>query len=190
MRGVSTAILTAAKSDTGYGDFVAVELDYPSGMVRVNSTMQNIMIEGNEYLGLGVLGSISGIEEKLDGQSVSYTLELNGVPEYLDVGGQKMRAMDYFSAQDVQGRRSRVFIGFTNAKWQVVGVHCINVGFMDSQDISLGVVKITCESRPIDWQRPRVMFLSDVDQRKKYPTDSLFKYVAALPGMTLKWGRA
>jgi hypothetical protein len=33
------------------------------------------------------------------------------------------------------------------------------------------------------------MFLSDVDQRKKYPTDSLFKYVAALPGMVLKWGR-
>jgi hypothetical protein len=158
-------------------------------MVRVNSTMQNLIIDGQEYLGLGILGAISALEEKSDGQSVGYTLQLNGIPEYVTVNGQKKRAADFFSEQNVQGRRSRVYIGFTNSKWQVVATKCINVGFMDAQDLSLGTISLTCESRPIDWQRPRVRYLTNNDQQLFNTGDTLLKYVSAIPGITLKWGR-
>jgi hypothetical protein len=190
MRTLTAPVTSAIKSDTGYGRFIAVELDYPAGMVRVNSTQINLEIEGQNYLGLGILGSISDLREAADGQSVAYSLQLTGVPEYLTVGGVKKRATDYFGEQNVQGRSARVFLGFTNAKNQVVGVKVINVGFMDAQDISLGVVRVSCETIAIDWYRPRVRYLTDNDQQKQYPGDTFFEFIAALPGMQLKWGRA
>lgn len=190
MRALAPPVLAAAKSDTGNGRFIAVELDYPDGMVRVNSSQWDFELEGNTYLGLGILGTISELKESADGQSVAYSLQLTGVPEYLTIGGIKKRATDYFGEQDVQGRSSRVFIGVCNSKNQVTGYHCINTGFMDAQDISMGVVKLQCESIAIDWYRPRVRYLTDNDQQRQHPGDDIFKFLAAMPGMTLKWGRA
>ncbi|WP_395007281.1 hypothetical protein [Undibacterium sp.] len=164
--------------------FVAVELDYPSGIVRACSLDRNITIEGKLYYGVSLLGEVGELVEGSENRSYGFTVSLSGIPKSF---------LDYLRVQDVQGREAVVRLGFVDAGYQLLGsTVIIAVGRMDAQDLAIGkkienIVSI--ESIQVDWERARVRRYTDVDQQSEHPGDDFFKYMSAMENLTLRWGR-
>lgn len=180
-----SAELVAAATAPVVRPFLAAELDYPDGAVRVCSLPLPVVIEGNTYHGTGVMGAISALEEGSENRSYGFTLTLCGIPG---------NWAEYLRSQDVQGRTVRVFMGFCDDKHAVIGEPVvITVGRMDTQDVRAGQttdVTVACEDIRVDWERARVRLYTDADQQAAHPGDTFFKYIAAMENIDLTWGRA
>jgi hypothetical protein len=185
MTRAAPAALVAAMAAPVVRPFMATFLDYPAGPVRLTSLPRGtvLAIDGAEWNGTGVLGQISALEDGAELRSYGFSLTLSGIPGNWGA---------YLRAQDVQGRRVRVYVGAVNERYDVLGTQVIKVGRMDAQDVATGdttSVTLTCEDVMVDWERARVRRCTDVDHRARYPADGFFKYVAALENLTLSWGR-
>lgn len=184
MRDADTALIEASTAHI-VRPFMAVDLDYPDGAVRLCSLPHQITIGGNVYYGSGAMGEISALEEGAENRSYGFTLSLSGIPG---------NWAEYLRGQDVQGRLVTVMIGFVDATYaNVIGTQIITVGRMDTQDVQAGkttAVLVSCESIAVDWERARVRRCTDIDHRARHPTDGFFKYQAAMENLSLSWGRA
>ena len=179
----AAAPLIAASRQPVVRPFMAADLDYPDGAVRVCSLPQPITIGGQVYYGTGAMGEISALEEGPENRSYGVTLQLSGIPG---------NWASYLRTQDVQGRLATVYLGFVTANYELIGSEVITVGRMDTQDVQAGAttaVLVSCESIGVDWERARVRRCTDADHRTRHPTDGFFKYQAAMESMTLKWGK-
>lgn len=177
-----------ATAAAGLGDvvrpFLTIEMDYPDGMVRASTLQETVVIDGQTYYGMGVLGTLSPVQEGAESRSYGVTASLTGVPGNFAA---------YLQSQDVQGRPATIRVGLMNHAYEIVGeMVTIFVGRMDTQDVSAGkntAVDVAIESLLIDWERARVRRYTDVDQQAAYPGDKGLEYVAALQNMSLTWGR-
>jgi hypothetical protein len=164
--------------------FLTIEMDYPDGMVRASTLQETVVIDGLTYYGMGVVGSLSPLQEGSENRSYGVTASLTGVPGNF---------FAYLKSQDVQGRAATIKVGFMNHAFEIVGaLVTIFVGRMDTQDFSAGKetsVEVAIESLLIDWERARVRRYTDVDQQAVYPGDRGFEFVSALQNMDLVWGR-
>lgn len=181
-RDVSTALLTASQAAI-VRPFMAVDLDYPDGNVRLSSLDKAVTFGGFTYYAVGGMGAVSQVEEGSENRSYGFTISLSGVPGTFN---------EYLRGQDVQGRLVTVYLGFVSADYSIIGYDVVTVGRMDTQDVQAGQttsVTVQCESIQVDWERPRVRRCTDTDHRSRYPTDGFFKYVAALQNLDLRWGK-
>lgn len=182
-REIHSATAAAALGDV-VRPFLTIELDYPDGMVRASTLQETVVIGGQTYYGMGVVGNLSPIQEGAESRSYGVTASLTGVPGNFAA---------YLQSQDVQGRTAIIRVGLMNHAYEIVGeMVTIFVGRMDTQDISAGKntsVDVAIESLLIDWERARVRRYTDVDQQAVYPGDRGFEYQAALQNMSLIWGR-
>lgn len=182
-RDINPATLSASRGDH-VRPFLTIDLDYPDGVVRATSLQQTIVIGGNTYYGMGVLGSLSEVVEGTESRSYGVTASISGIPGDF---------AEYLQSQDVQGRTATIKMGMMDQGFELIGdLVTVFVGRMDTQDITVGdntAVTVSIESLLIDWERPRIRRYTDVDQRAKYPNDRGFEYVAALQNMKLRWGR-
>lgn len=182
MRPVSTELINAAKAPI-VRPFMAVDMDYPDGAVRVSSLDRRVTFSGKTFDAVGALGAVSQLEEGSENRSYGFTISVTGVPGNFS---------EYLRNQDVQGRLVTVYLGFVGADYQIIGHDVVTVGRMDTQDVQAGqttAVIVQCESIQVDWERPRVRRCTDADHRSRHPTDGFFKYVAALQNMDLRWGK-
>lgn len=186
-RQASPAIITAATSDV-VRPFVAVELLYPEGPVRVTSLDREVTItspssgQPAQWYGLP-MGELSAIQEGTENRSYGFTISLSGIPGNWG---------EYLRSQDVQGRPATVLFGFVDRLYNVVGTQIITVARMDAQDVQAGqttAVIVSCESIQVDWERARVRRYTDVDHQQRHPGDTFLKFTAALENQTLLWGR-
>jgi hypothetical protein len=165
--------------------YTLVELDYESGAVRIASTPFDITYDGDTYLGVGRLGSISAIQEGPEQKSYGVSMELSGIPA------------SYFaemSQERFQDRACRIWVGFLDAEShrpdgapaQMFG------GRMDVVALQLGqtiTVTLTAESRLVDWERAPNRRFTDQDQQRAFPGDLGLQFVQATTDMELPWGR-
>jgi hypothetical protein len=181
-RPAAAPLIAAAKQPT-VRPFMAADLDYPAGPVRLCSLPTPIQIDGDTYHGTGAMGEISPIEEGAENRSYGFTLQLSGIPG---------NWAEYLRTQDVQGRMVTVRLGFVDDDHQVIGSEIIAVGRMDTQDVQAGAttaVLVSCEGIGVDWERARVRRCTDADHRARHPSDGFFKYQAAMENLTLSWGK-
>ncbi len=177
-----------ATAQAGLGDvvrpFLTIEMDYPDGMVRASTLQESIVIEGQTYYGMGVLGTLSPVQEGAESRSYGVTASIAGIPGNFAA---------YLQGQDVQGRTAVIRMGLMDHSYAVVGAMVtIFVGRMDTQDVSAGkntAIEVAIESLLIDWERARIRRYTDVDQQAVYPGDRGLEYMSALQNMTLSWGR-
>ena len=182
MRPVSNALIDAASAPI-VRPFMAVDMDYPDGPVRLSSLDRQVTFGGKTFDAVGGLGAVSQIEEGSENRSYGFTVSLSGVPGNFS---------EYLRTQDVQGRLVTVYLGFVGADYSIIGHDIVTVGRMDTQDVQAGqttAVVVQCESIQVDWERARVRRCTDSDHKARYPTDGFFKYVAALQNMDLRWGK-
>jgi len=181
-RPAASTMIAAARQPV-VRPFMAAELDYPAGTVRVCSLPMPVTIGGQVYHGTGVMGEISALEEGAENRSYGFTLQLSGIPG---------NWAEYLRTQDVQGRLVTVYLGFVNEGHELIGAEIITVGRMDTQDVQAGAttaVLVSCESIGVDWERARVRRCTDADHRAHNPDDGFFKYQAAMENITLTWGK-
>lgn len=57
----------------------AVDLDFPSGHVRLHTALGDLSIGGNTYTGIGTLGTINGVPDRVKLQSERWSYLLSGV---------------------------------------------------------------------------------------------------------------
>lgn len=182
-RSISAGMIAASEAPV-VRPVIATELDFQSGFVRVNSSPSSIVIEGNEYLGVGSLGKISAVQEGSDQQAYGITLTLSGIPSEL---------ISIALGEHYQGRSCRVLLALLDENHQVIASPTILwSGRMDTMDIELGesaTISVTAESRLVDWERARIRRYTSEDQRAEHPDDKGFEFVPRMQEKELIWGR-
>lgn len=161
---------------------IAVELQFPGGIVRWNGTPKTLTFNGADFLGIGALGSITAIEEGAELRAYGLTLQVSAIPRDM---------VSIALNQQYQGRKATVWEVPIDANGEVVANPFIVFrGRMDQMDIILGTtatVVIKLENRLADWERPRVQRYTDEDQRARYPNDAGFRFVSATTEKELVW---
>ncbi len=171
-----------------------VELDFPSGFLRVNSTDRSMFFDSqgasplNEFLGVGRLGSISTVGETSSLQARGVELALSGIPS----------AHISAAFESAQGRAGRIWIGFLDDSYAlVVEPVLVFSGLIDNSSIDIGetaTVTVTVESRLIAWERAKIRRYTNEDQQQRFSgesptiTDKFLEFVNQTVDKELLWG--
>lgn len=175
MRDISTTL-----SDKFLGKevdlFVAVELMFDSGALRIWSGIGDKSIGGQTYTGTGSLLAVGGIEES-DGLSApGANISLNGVDSSL---------VSLAIQEPYQNRDCRILLGSGNDYFEVFS------GFMDVMTIEDSgdtcVINLTVESRLIILDRKIPLRYTQETQESRYPGDTFFSTVASLQDKKVNW---
>jgi len=162
---------------------VFVEMDFPSGMLRMNNSAQNMQWNSLEWLGVGRIGSIEPITEGM-------TLEARGLR--FSISGVDPASIAIALGQQYQGRACRVWFAALNEDYTVVAdPYLVFSGRMDTMDVELGTtasITVAAESRLADWDRPRVRRYNSADQNISYPSDKGFEFVPQMVEKSIRWG--
>ena len=175
MRDISTTL-----SDKFLGKevdlFVAVELMFDSGALRIWSGIGDKSIGGQTYTGTGSLLAVGGIEES-DGLSApGANISLNGVDSSL---------VSLAIQEPYQNRDCRILLGSGNDYFEVFS------GFMDVMTIEDSgdtcIINLTVESRLITLDRKIPLRYTQETQESRYPGDTFFSAVASLQDKKVEW---
>jgi hypothetical protein len=182
MRALSpTAIAALAASVVRVRQLVYMQ--FPSGVVALNSDNRAIVYGGVTYLGAAGLGSISPVDDS-PGEVKGIQLEMSGVPiEYL--------ALALADATQVQGAIVAIRLALLAADDSVIDAPLDWVGNIDTMSIEEDgetcAIAVTAESSAVDLLRGNALTTSDADQRFLYPGDLAFQYVIPQDGVPVVW---
>lgn len=170
-------------SEDSLAPFLAVELNFDSGILRLWNGYSDITIDGASYTGSGNLLQISEIEENGEVAARGVSITLTGLStEIISIALQ----------ENYQNRTAKVFIGAiksdgTIQSYQVFGGRLDVLGIEESGETAS--VSVTAENRLIDLERPRIRRYTSEDQKSLYPGDLGLDYVNDLQDKTLDWGK-
>lgn len=156
--------------------FVAVELSFDSGALRIWSGIGDKTIEGNTYTGTGSLLGVSGIEESDNLSAPGAVVSLNGVDSSI---------ISLAIQEPYQNRECRILLGSGNDFFEIFS------GFMDVMTIEDGgdkcAISLTVESRLLLLDRKVPLRYTQETQNSRYPGDTFFSYVASLQDKKVEW---
>lgn len=189
---MSRDLTVAAESASEAGlvrPIMLVELDFPSGFVRVNSTDRTIALDpggspsqAEDFLGVGRLGGVSTVSESSELQASGVKLSLSGIPP----------AHIAAAFERAQGRPGRIWLGFLDETYRlVVDPVLVFSGLIDDTAIDLGAlakVTLSVENRMIAWERPKVRRYTNEDQQQRFADDKFFEFVNPTVEKELLWG--
>lgn len=164
---------------------VAIALDFPGGWARWNGSPADMTIDGNTYVGLGGLGSISAVQESAELRSYDLTVRVTGVPS---------DAIALALAEEYQGRQGIVWEVPLNATTGApVDPFVVFRGRMDQMVIDAGqeaTVSVTLLNRLADWERPRLRRYTNEDQQQAYPGDNGLRFLSQTTEKQIIWPAA
>jgi hypothetical protein len=183
-RRLDTANETAVEQSV-VAPVLFAQLDFPSGYVRVCSGVGTITWGGNDWLGVGTFGDVSGLTESAELQRKTVTYTLRGVPNDL---------VSIVLDDNYQGRPDKVYLGFYNrTTYQLIATpELLHAGLMDVSKISEGktcTITVTSESRIASWSRPVVRRYTDTEQQRRFPGDKGLEFISQAAEKEIVWGR-
>jgi len=163
--------------------FIAVALDFTSGMVRVHDGLGSITWGGNSYEGVGTLGGIEQVDESVEVIARPLSLTLSGVETSL---------VSTAMTETYQNRTVTIYLGFldetTNAVIDTPEVSW--EGRMNQMSISSSdggaAIRLTCEHRLR--REMRIARYTNEDQQLLHSGDRFFDLVTSIKGFVSKWG--
>lgn len=184
-RTIDPPLLAAAQS-AGLAPIMLCEVDTADGNVFMWSGLGTLYWNGNAFIGVGNLGSVSKAEETLDGAATGFVLSLSGIPAdlvstVLNSIRQGKRANLWLSAVDKEGRMLGTPLLVASGETDVPRL---------SDDGESARIAISCETRAIDNGRSRARRYTSADQHIYDPTDRGFEYVPSLQDAQIIWGSA
>lgn len=188
MRTLTTAQKTQLAAKVKYVGLL-VEIDYTPTPLRVWTGLGNVSWDSKTWTGIGTLGNISVITEKVGIRAGKVTLTISGVPS-----ANKEIALDDAS----QNRSVKIWVAtFTVAAgvWSIVDApNLIERGETDVHEIiEQGSEKDTCSIEvTVETPLSRLSLLSVLrytheDQQLDFPGDRGFEYAAAVAEQVLYW---
>lgn len=184
-RDIAAATLTAITGEV-VTRAACVAIDFDSAPLLVTSAPFDITLSGDTYLGVGQLGSIGGVDEGGELQSVQLTLALTGIPR---------DQVDTVMAEPTQNRAVTVYeVALDPSTMAVIGDPIpVFRGRIDTAEVTLGdtaTVALTVTNRLADWERPSNWLYSDERQQRDNPGDLGFQYAAGLEGKNVRFPAA
>lgn len=181
-RTLTTGTRDAAASSRKIA-LIFLELDFPSGFVRVTNASFAVTWNGNTWGGLANLGKITEIREVLGMEATGYQFTLSGVD-----GTKIATALN----EQFQGRAARMWLGFVGASGIIADPVQIMKGRMDTMPIVVGkecAVSVNVENRLAAWSRAKIRRFSDGDQQAEFPGDLGLQYISEMAsGKEQRWG--
>lgn len=162
---------------------IAVDLDFPSGHLRLHDGPGPLTIGGNTFEGTGKVQLLDKIEESIEVIAKPVKMVLSGVDASIIATA---RAGGY------QGRQVIIYLAlFDNDTGNLVDTPEIAwEGRMDTISIRLGrdeaSLTLNCEHRLR--REPLIARNTDADQQLAYPGDRFFDLVGKIPGFRGTWG--
>ncbi len=169
---MTTAAVTAVGQEVVQRT-VAIALDFPSGVVRVNGSPADIAFGGDTYIGVGGLGSISAVRESNELRAYDLTLGLSGVPS---------DSVALALTEAYQGRAGTVWEVLLQDGVVVADPVIAFRGRMDQMNVSTGqtsAVTVKLINRLADWERPKIRRYTNEEQDRRFPGDGFFRFVPA-----------
>lgn len=184
---MSRALTTALKNETLAASLTPVFFaffDFQSGAVRVWTGIGTKSWGGNNYTGLGHLGTVAPIQETEDTRANGVSFQLSGVPSAL---------VATMFGDNYQGRDVKLWLGALDAAGAVVAdPYLLFFGRMDNLEIDDGAdtaaIRIAAESRMADLQRSNERRYTQQDQQIDFPGDDGLKYMPTAQSTPFMWG--
>jgi hypothetical protein len=163
-----------------------VRLHFDAGLVAWHSGFGDIWLDGVPYQGAGTLSSVSVVKEEPGIKAAGVSVGMSGIPEEivaLALGQQYINRKAYVHFTPLDDGDQPVIAApvllFRGTMDSINGTMGSNAGFT-----------ITLKSRLADWERPRKVLYSDVEQQQLYPGDRGMEYMAQLSQKKIIWPRA
>ena len=183
-RALTTAVSTALAAEI-VPCLLLVELDWPSGAVRVNNSAVTFAWNGHDWLGLAELGSVDAITEHADMEMSGVRLTLTGIPSAM---------ISRVLGEHYQGRDCNIWMAPLDENYAVLADPVLVFpGRIDTAVITLGEsasIQISAENKMADWERARVRRYTHEDQIAEYPADKGLEFVPQMVEKVLIWGRS
>lgn len=164
------------------------EFNFLSGTQRFWDGVGYLTANGHDWLGFGEMLAVSGLEQGRGMTAPQVTFTLSGVDSNL-------LAVAVNGASEATGRPCAVYLQFLSA----AGVPlddpvAVWVGTMDTPSFSTGVknqkISMTAETLFVERVRSPHGFMTDTDQRARWPADKGFEFVASLVWKVVNWLRS
>jgi len=186
-RTISAPVSTALAAESVRLAYL-VELAFDSGPLRLWTGTGDFEwpATARTFTGYGELLDIAPIEE-------TQSIEANGLS--ITLSGISTTLVTYALAENYRNRRARAWVALSDPATGTLLADPIPVfaGRMDTMQIidagDTAQVRLTCESRLIDLQRPRERRYTHEDQQELHPGDRGLEYLAGLQGREIAWGR-
>jgi hypothetical protein len=163
-----------------------LRMQFNSGPIFVWSGVGMQNWNGQQWMGLGQLGSISTVEESSELAATNVTFTLSSIPQEL--------IQDALS-EVRQGNPVQLWFGTLGDNNNVLADPLqIFAGRMDTPTIDegtdTGTISISVENRLIDLNRARERRYTNQDQQIDHPGDLGFQYVQSIQQWNGTWGKA
>lgn len=180
-----TGALQAELAKQSLAPIVLVQAQFTSGTIYVWSGVGSVSWNGQTWLGVGSLGSISMVSESTEVEAQGIVIGLSGIPSDL---------IAKVLGECRPNAPVKVWLGAVDSAGAViVDPYQSFSGRMDVPEIEEGAetssISIHVENRLIDLGRARERRWTHEDQKIDYPTDKGFEYVASLQEWNGLWGK-
>lgn len=171
-----------------------VELDFPSGFLRLNNSGQTFEWDSKTWYAGGSLLGISEIAESASLEAHGVTLELNAVSLAPITGSpNEVNIVQLARAQNYQGRTAKIWLApLDETTYQPITDPVLAFeGRMNKMDYQVGddaTFALAVESRHADWNRPRTRRYNDADQKSRFPSDRGLEFIEQMVEKQLFWG--
>lgn len=182
---VTASVKTA--SEAGHVIKLAlVYMDFASGDLFVNSSSDAVTWDGDNYLGLGALGSISAIEENGEQKTSGMQFGLSGVPTaYISTA----------LTEHYQGRPVKMWEAFLDTSYALIDDPVLVFsGLMDTMDIKISDnfadITVNAESRLSRWESASNLRFNNATQQKRFSGDLGLEFAESTAGKELVWPKS
>jgi hypothetical protein len=158
-------------------------LDFASGIVRIHNSLGTYTWGGEDWVGIGSLGTVSQLEEGADVSPYGITLTLSALDA--DVSGAALDE-NYFM------RPVEIYIGALSADDELLNAPLqMWAGHMDVMNVTAGAendqITIKCESELAAFDRSSNLKYTNQSQQEFYPGDLFFNFLPKIEGAKIRW---
>jgi hypothetical protein len=183
-RGFPTAVATAlAQQNVAIVTFA--KLEFPSGTVYLHNSLGSYTWGGQDWLGMGNLGSISQVEEGLDVSPYAITLTLSGLDT--TISGAAL-------TEDYYLHGVTVYLGVLDTDDALIANPTqIWAGFMDQMNMTLGAdggdaIQLVAESELSRFNKSLNLMYTNTAQQERSSGDLFFNFLHRIEGAKINWG--
>ncbi|MGL4755962.1 MAG: hypothetical protein ACRCXB_26695 [Aeromonadaceae bacterium] len=162
--------------------FFAVRMDAPTGVVRAHTGLGELVINGEVYIGLGNLGTISAAKQ--DGGTSPQDINLS-----LSLLDPSLMAMAL--NEQVVNSPVEIMMGVFYSDGTIAAVDILFAGSVTAVSAVMGdenQVTYTCSSELYEWDKIPSNRYTDESHQQRYLGDRFFRYVGQMAERTVYWG--
>ncbi|UPT52977.1 minor tail protein [Hafnia phage yong3] len=161
---------------------LATEIHFPSGITRVHTGTGTVVINGQAFLGVGVLGEVGSVTEENNTSPSSMSLTLSGLDlslvattlEENCVGSEVICYAVCLREDGTAGAANMLFQGFISDSALLAG--------------SKNGLNYTVSNIFEKWSQGLPERYTDESHQASYPGDRFFRYIAQMAERSIYWG--